>query len=84
MHIPNRSLDLPRRTFLRGLGACIGLPLLECMVPSVTKAASRLGGAPRRLVAYLAAVPALQLPQLEFTADPLYAGGHTPGARSAG
>ena len=50
VHIPNRSLDLPRRTFLRGLGACIGLPLLECMAPTLAKAASTLGGAPRRMI----------------------------------
>lgn len=50
MHIRSHSLRLPRRTFLKGLGACIGLPLLECMTPSVTKAAAAsLGGAPRRL-----------------------------------
>jgi hypothetical protein len=46
MHIPSRSLLLPRRTFLRGLGACIALPLLEAMVP----ARAALGGAPRRMV----------------------------------
>lgn len=30
-----RSRTLPRRTFLRGAGAVIGLPLLEAMVPSL-------------------------------------------------
>jgi hypothetical protein len=30
------KLALPRRTFLRGLGATIGLPLLEAMVPAMT------------------------------------------------
>lgn len=49
MHIPDKSLHIPRRSFLRGLGACIGLPLLECMLPSVTQAASTFGP-PRRLV----------------------------------
>jgi hypothetical protein len=47
MLIPNRSLILPRRTFLRGLGACIGLPFLEAMIPSARAA---LGGIPRRMV----------------------------------
>ena len=27
---------LPRRTFLRGLGASIALPLLDAMIPSMT------------------------------------------------
>ena len=27
---------LPRRTFLRGVGATLGLPLLDAMVPSLT------------------------------------------------
>ena len=27
---------LPRRTFLRGAGVCLGLPLLEAMVPALT------------------------------------------------
>ncbi|MHA3772735.1 DUF1552 domain-containing protein [Verrucomicrobiota bacterium sgz303538] len=49
MHIPDKSLHIPRRSFLRGLGACIGLPLLESMLPSVTRAASTFGP-PRRLV----------------------------------
>ncbi len=47
MHIPNRSLAIPRRTFLRGLGTCIALPWLEAMTP-VARAV--LGGAPRRMV----------------------------------
>lgn len=52
MHIPNRSIYLPRRTFLRGLGVTMALPFLECMLPSVMKAAaaSAMGGAPRRMV----------------------------------
>ncbi|MDQ3624358.1 MAG: DUF1552 domain-containing protein [Verrucomicrobiota bacterium] len=52
MHIPNQSVYLPRRTFLRGLGACIALPLLECMLPAMARAAAGAAssGAPRRLV----------------------------------
>jgi hypothetical protein len=49
MHIPDKSLLLPRRSFLRGLGVTMALPFLECMVPTVVKAAA-LGGAPRRMV----------------------------------
>jgi len=30
------KLSLPRRTFLRGLGAALGLPLLDSMVPALT------------------------------------------------
>ncbi|MEA3207522.1 MAG: hypothetical protein QOE70_579 [Chthoniobacter sp.] len=44
------TTHLPRRTFLRGLGACLALPLLECMLPAVTRAAGTAGGAPRRMV----------------------------------
>ncbi len=52
MHIPDKSLNLPRRSFLRGLGVTMALPFLESMIPSVVKAAaaSAIGGAPRRLV----------------------------------
>ena len=31
---------LPRRTFLRGMGAAVALPLLDAMVPSMTAFAS--------------------------------------------
>lgn len=48
MHIPDKSLNLPRRAFLRGLGVSLALPMLECMVPGVTRAASSFGP-PRRL-----------------------------------
>lgn len=52
MHIPNKSIYLPRRTFLRGLGVSIALPFLECMLPGMMKAASvsPTGGPPRRMV----------------------------------
>src|SRR5262245_61087098 len=30
------KLSLPRRTFLRGVGATVALPLLEAMVPAMT------------------------------------------------
>ena len=39
-----KKIALPRRTFLRGLGATVGLPLLDAMVPAMsaqTKAAPR-------------------------------------------
>ncbi len=41
--------SLPRRTFLRGLGAAIGLPFLDAMTPAFA-AASRLAQPPCRLM----------------------------------
>jgi hypothetical protein len=32
------KLSLPRRTFLRGMGATVALPWLEAMVPALTAA----------------------------------------------
>ncbi len=43
------KLSLPRRTFLRGLGAAMGLPLLEAMVPALTAAAKTAAAPHRRL-----------------------------------
>ena len=40
---------LPRRTFLRGLGAAVALPMLDAMTPALAKAAPA-GAGPRRLV----------------------------------
>jgi hypothetical protein len=40
---------LPRRTFLRGLGAAVALPLLDAMVPSMTALAKSAAGPVRRL-----------------------------------
>src|SRR4051794_7178625 len=48
MHITDKSLQLPRRTFLRGLGACLALPLFEAMMP-MARAAGGLGGPPKRM-----------------------------------
>jgi len=49
MHLPDKSLHLPRRTFLRGLGVSLALPFLECMLPGAARAAASMGP-PRRLV----------------------------------
>lgn len=43
---------LPRRTFLRGMGATIALPLLDAMVPSMT-ALSRTAAAPVRRLGFV-------------------------------
>jgi hypothetical protein len=40
---------LPRRTFLRGLGASLSLPLLDAMVPAMTALAATPGNPVRRL-----------------------------------
>ena len=40
---------LPRRTFLRGVGAAVALPLLEAMVPSMTALARTAANPVRRL-----------------------------------
>jgi hypothetical protein len=40
---------LPRRTFLRGLGATVALPLLDAMVPSMTALAKTAAAPVRRL-----------------------------------
>ena len=42
-----KKMHLPRRTFLRGLGASIALPLLDAMVPALT-AQSKTAAAPVR------------------------------------
>ena len=47
-HISTASSHIPRRTFLRGLGVTLALPLLECMTPVFARAAS--SQAPRRML----------------------------------
>lgn len=42
------KLSLPRRTFLRGMGATVALPFLEAMVPAMTATAKTAANAPRR------------------------------------
>ena len=46
MFITKKSL--PRRTFLRGMGAAVGLPLLDAMVPAMTALAQTAAKAPKR------------------------------------
>src|SRR5215471_6772 len=43
------KMSLPRRTFLRGVGVTIGLPLLEAMVPAFTMSARSAAAPQRRL-----------------------------------
>ena len=40
---------LPRRTFLRGMGTTLALPLLDAMVPAMTALAATPGNSVRRL-----------------------------------
>jgi hypothetical protein len=42
------QLSLPRRTFLRGMGATVALPFLEAMVPAMTATAKTAANPPRR------------------------------------
>ena len=44
-----RKKALPRRTFLRGIGATLALPLLDAMVPAMTALADTPAAAVRRL-----------------------------------
>lgn len=46
MHFIGKKF-IPRRTFLRGAGFCIGLPLLDAMIPAMARAAT---GSPLRMV----------------------------------
>ena len=43
------KMALPRRTFLRGLGASVALPLLDSMLPAFTAQAATAANTPRRL-----------------------------------
>src|SRR6266849_3117875 len=43
------KLSLPRRTFLRGIGATLALPLLDAMVPAMTALAATPAQPVRRL-----------------------------------
>ena len=45
------KMSLPRRTFLRGVGATLGLPLLDAMVPAATALAQTAARPPRRFAA---------------------------------
>ena len=42
MHIPTKSAYLPRRTFLRGLGACVALPVFESSLSPILRAATEV------------------------------------------
>ena len=44
-----KKLSLPRRTFLRGMGATLALPLLDAMVPALSALSKTAAAAPVRL-----------------------------------
>ena len=44
-----RKTFMPRRTFLRGMGAAVALPLLDAMVPALTASARTAANPVRRL-----------------------------------
>ena len=50
------KMSLPRRTFLRGVGATLALPLLDAMVPALT-AIAQTAGATRRAASARVYVP---------------------------
>ena len=43
------KISLPRRTFLRGVGAAVALPLVDAMVPALTATAKTAAAPQRRL-----------------------------------
>ena len=43
------KMSLPRRTFLRGMGVTLALPLLDAMVPALTASAKTPAASPQRL-----------------------------------
>src|ERR1700755_3171825 len=43
------KISLPRRTFLRGMGAAVALPLLNAMVPALSALAQTAANPVRRL-----------------------------------
>src|SRR6185295_11793427 len=45
----NTKKSLPRRTFLRGVGTALSLPLLDAMVPSMTALAATPANPAKRL-----------------------------------
>jgi hypothetical protein len=45
------QMSLPRRTFLRGVGATIALPLIEAMIPALTAEAATAANVPKRFAA---------------------------------
>ena len=47
-YVHHPELSLPRRTFLRGMGATLALPLLDAMVPALTATAKTAASAAPR------------------------------------
>jgi hypothetical protein len=43
------QMSLPRRTFLRGMGAAVALPLLDAMIPALSAVANAAGNPVRRM-----------------------------------
>ena len=46
------KIALPRRTFIRGIGATLALPLLDAMVPAMSAQSKTIGAAPRFAAIY--------------------------------
>ena len=47
-----KKLTLPRRTFIRGMGATLALPLLDAMVPAMSAQSKMARSAPRFAAIY--------------------------------
>ena len=47
-----RQIALPRRTFIRGMGATLALPFLDAMVPAMSAQSTKSGPAPRFAAIY--------------------------------
>ena len=58
----NRSRRISRRTVLRGVGAAIGLPLLEAMWPAAARAATGSTGKPPVRMAFLYVPNGMHMP----------------------
>ena len=59
---------LPRRTFLRGMGATVALPLLDAMIPSMT-ALARTAAAPVRRLGFVYMPMGCDLPRWTPTGE---------------
>ena len=77
------KMHLPRRTVLRGIGATVALPLLDCMVPALT-AISRTAAAPVRRFGIFYVPNGMSMPYWSPKADgPLEADNLPPTLQSA-
>ena len=65
----NKPLALPRRTFLRGLGATIALPVLDAMMPQGAFAATQASSQPPVRMAFMFVPNGAHMPDWTPAAD---------------